>query len=180
MSKLRKKQKVNPRAMLEKSYLDKTTEELESKGVQFFMPDTHLNINAERLTLPKNITEVSSRELGEYMNAFTQQKLYMRTVEGYAELLSEEMRRRYVDVSSKYYKEFLNSRMSETAKEREVNSVPEVRSVYEDWVDCKIKVKMIQSNILSLEEALFMLSREVSRRTGDFENERRADNVYNS
>lgn len=174
--------KINPKAVLQekRSYCDKVQKELEDQGVDFFRPSEDggsLHIDKDYLTLPKNITEVSARDLGEYLNAFTQQKMYMRTLVGYAELFCEEARRKYMAVSETRYRELLGSKLSETAKEREVNSDPDVLPCYEKYMDYRNKIKLLNFNIQSIEEAIFMLSREVSRRTGDYENERRDYNV---
>lgn len=174
--------KINPKEVLQekRSYCDKMQKELEDQGVDFFRPSEEggsLHIDKDYLLLPQNITEVSARDLGEYLNAFTQQKMYMRTLVGYAELFAEEAKREYMEVSEPRYKELLGSKLSETAKEREVNSDPKVLPCYEKYMDFKMKVRLLNSNIQSIEEAIFMLSREVSRRTGDYENERRDYNV---
>ena len=174
--------KINPREVLKekRSYCDKMQQELEEQGVDFFRPSEDggsLHIDRDYLSLPQNITEVSARELGEYLNAFTQQKMYMRTLVGYAELYCEESRRKYMVASETRYRELLGSKLSETAKEREVNSDPNVLPCYEEYMDFKNKIKLLNFNIQSIEEAIFMLSREVSRRTGDYENERRDYNV---
>lgn len=177
-----KNKKINPKSMLKekRSYCDKVQKELEDKGVDFFRPSEDggsLHINKDYLSLPKNITDISAKELGEYLNAFTQQKMYMRTLVGYAELFAEEARRKYMEVSDVRYKEFLGSKLSETAKEREVNSDPNVLPCYEEYMDYRNKIKLLNFNIQSIEEAIFMLSREVSRRTSDYENEDRNYNV---
>ena len=176
------KSKINPKKMLmeKRSYCDTIQEELENKGVDFFTPSEDggsLHIDKDFLSLPQNITEVTAKDLGEYLNAFTQQKMYLRTLLGYAELYAEESRREYMRVSDARYKEFLGSKLSETAKEREVNSDPNVLPHYEKYMDYINKIKLLKFNIQSIEEAIFMLSREVSRRTGDFENENRNYNV---
>lgn len=178
----KKKQKINPKEVLKekRSYSDKVQKDLEDQGVDFFCPSESggsLHIDKDYLSLPQNITEVSARDLGEYLNAFTQQKMYMRTLVGYAESLCEEARRDYMAVSETRYRELLGSKLSETAKEREVNSDPDVLPYYERYMDYKTKIKLLSLNIQSIEEAIFMLSREVSRRTGDYENERRDYNV---
>lgn len=178
----KEKQKINPKEVLKekRSYSDKVQKDLEDQGVDFFCPSESggsLHIDKDYLSLPQNITEVSARDLGEYLNAFTQQKMYMRTLVGYAESLCEEARRDYMAVSETRYRELLGSKLSETAKEREVNSDPDVLPYYERYMDYKTKIKLLSLNIQSIEEAIFMLSREVSRRTGDYENERRDYNV---
>ena len=180
---LKKSQKkINPKDVLKekRSYCDTIQKDLEDQGVDFFRPSEDggsLHIDKNYLSLPQNITEVYAKELGEYLNAFTQQKMYMRTLVGYAELFCEEARREYLEASGVRYRELLGSKLSETAKEREVNSDPNVRPYYEKYVDYKNKIKLLNFNIQSIEEAIFMLSREVSRRTGDYENERRDYNV---
>lgn len=178
------KEKVNPKKVLEqkRSYCDVIQKDLEEQGVDFFSPSESggsLNIDKDFLMLPQSITEVSPRDLGEYLNAFTQQKMYMRTLLGYAELFGEEAKRKYMSASEEKYREFLGSKLSETAKEREVNSDPNVLPFYEDYMDYKNKIKLLNLNILSIEEAIFMLSREVSRRSGDYDNEKRDYNVQN-
>ena len=176
------KKKVNPKEVLSnrRSYCDEIHEELQEKGVDFFTPSESggsLNIDNSYLTLPRNITEVTPRDLGEYLNAFTQQKMYMRTLVGYAEMFMEEARRAYMYASEDLYRELSHSRLSETAKEREVNSDPVVKPLFQEYMDCKNKVKLLNLNILSIEEAIFLISREVSRRNSDFDNETRGYNV---
>lgn len=178
----KKSSKINPKEVLnqKRSYSDEIQKELEDQGVDFFRPSEtggSLHIDKDYLSLPQNITEVSAKDLGEHLNAFTQQKMYMRTLVGYAEMFAEESRREYMEVSEPRYRELLGSKLSETAKEREVNSDPEVKPKFEKYLDYKNKIKLLNHNIQSIEEAIFMLSREVSRRTGDYENERRNYNV---
>lgn len=178
----RSRKKVSPKEVLNKkrSYCDDIHSELQKQGVDFFTPSESggsLNIDSSYLTLPRNITEVPPRDLGEYLNAFTQQKMYMRTLVGYAEMFLEEARREYVYASEDLFRELSGTKMSETSKEREVNSDPNVKPLYEEYINCKNKVKLLNLNILSIEEAIFLISREVSRRTSDFSNENRDYNV---
>lgn len=170
------KEKINPREM-HKSYLDRMEKDLSSKGVVFFDQDTNLNINNEYLELPPEITEITSRELGEYLNAFTQQKVYLRTVLGRVELAVEEARRKYFEVSNDLYRKYSIDKMSETAKERLINAHPSVQPAYYEFVDYKRKQALVEYSISNIEDIIFMISREVSRRTGDFNEETRAHNV---
>ena len=169
-------EKINPRAM-HKSYLDKMESELEKKGVVFFDASTNLNIDGDHLQLPAEITEVSSRELGEYLNAFTQQKVYLRTLLGRTELLVEESQRAYFDASAEPYRKYSLEKMSETAKERLINALPSVKPYYESYRDSLKKKSLVEISIANIEDIIFMLSREVSRRTDDFKEENRAHNV---
>lgn len=169
-------EKINPRE-IHKSYLDRMENELEKKGVVFFDANTKLNITAEYLELPPEITDVTSRELGEFLNAFTQQKVYLRTLLGRTELLVEEARRAYFDASAELYRKYSLDKMSETAKERLINAHPSVKPAYHEYMDCKKKQALVEYSIANIEDIIFMLSREVSRRTGDFNEENRAHNV---
>lgn len=177
-------QKINPMQMLKekRSYADTMQEELELKGVNFFQPDSDtadgsLHIDQDYLQLPRHITEISARELGEYLNAYTQQKMYMRTLIGWAECMLEEARREYFVKSEVKYRELSKTKLSETAKEREVNADEEIAPYFEQYMDYKKKLQLLNLNVASIEDAIFMISREVSRRTGDFENENRNHNV---
>ena len=172
--------KVNPRRILEehrKSYVDSMQEELEIKGVTFFEPDSSLNIDKDYLVLPNNITDIPNKELGEYLNAFTQQKMYMRTLLGWAESMLEQSKREYHLAADPLYKELNKTKLSEKAKDLEVNSSDEVIESYNALNDIKMKIVLLNHTIDNLTDALFMISREVSRRSGDFDNERRNSNV---
>lgn len=176
----KKPDKVNPLKSLKerKSYVDSMQQELEDKGVTFFDPSNQsLNIDTDYLSLPANITEVPARNLGELLNAFTQQKMYMRTLLGWAECYLEEAQRKYLQESQHLYKKLSETKMSEKAKERELNSDPEIFPYYEEYMDYKKKCMLLEMNIANIEDAIFMISREVSRRTGDFNNENRNYNV---
>lgn len=176
--------KINPKQMLQekRNYTDSMQEDLELKGVDFFQPESEtvegsLHIDKDYLQLPLHITEVSAKELGEYLNAYTQQKMYMRTLIGWVECMLEEARREYYEKSEVKYRELSKTKLSETAKEREVNSDEEILPYFEAYMDCKKKLQLLNLNVASIEDAIFMISREVSRRTGDFETENRNHNV---
>ena len=169
------REKIDPKA-IQKSYLERIEDPLEEKGVIFF-DERNLNINEDLLILPAEITEVSSKELGEYLNAFTQQKIYLRTLLGRADLLVEEARRDYFTASDPIYRKYSLDKMSETAKDRLVNANDGVKPLYHNYLDMKKKYYLIESSIANIEDIIFMLSREVTRRTGDISDENR---VYNT
>lgn len=173
-----KRDKINPRQM-HRSFLDSIEDDLSSRGVVFFDNETGLNINEEYLQLPREITEVTSRDLGEYLNAFTQQKVYLRTVLGRAELVEEEARRAYYSSTDSLYKKYSTQRMSETAKDRVINADDSVKPLLEEYQNARSRVQMVKYAIDNVEDICFMLSREVTRRNADFESENRASNVHN-
>jgi hypothetical protein len=171
-----KEEKINPRK-IQQSYMDKIETELKEEGNVFF-DETMLNIDEDHLALPREITEVPSKELGEYLNAFTQQKLYVRTLLGRVESVLDEKKENYYKASNEIYRKYsLDSKLSETAKERLVVMNPEVNPVYQEYTEYARKYSILQNTIASIEDAIFMISREVTRRTGDFFDENRNHNV---
>ena len=170
-----KQEKINPR-QIQEDYVTRIENSLHKEGVTLF-DEKYLNIDNEYLVLPREITEITSKELGEYLNAFTQQKMYLRTVAGRLLLFIEKSRRKYYEVSADKYRRLTNDKMSETAKERIILSSPEVRPAYEEYTDFKNKGKILDNTIANIEDTIFLLSREISRRTGDFAEDRREYNV---
>ena len=171
--------KIDPVQLMKdkRSLSDRLEEEFKSEGVLSFVPNEGLNIDKDYLELPANITDVSSKDLGEYLNAFTQQSMYMKTLLGWAECFLEDKRKEYVEVSAEKYRSLLNSKLSETSKDREVTTDPNIKPYYDDYMDSKVKISLLKLNIESIESAIFTISREVSRRTGDFNNDNRNINV---
>ena len=172
----RQVEKVNPKE-LRKQYLEHLETQLDSEGVTFFEPEHGLNIDSDYLILPAHITEVPSRELGEYLNAFTQQKLYLRTLLGRTEITLEQKKREYITSSDAHYKILANTKMSETAKERLITSQEDVKPLYYEYLNWSKRRELLLYSIANIEDSIFLLSREVSRRGSDFDDENRSHNV---
>lgn len=168
--------KINPR-----DYVKHIEDSVSDLGIKLFEPlEGNININEDFLSLPPEITDVPSKDLGEYLNAFTQQKAFYRTVMGRVELCLEEARREYYEVSKAKYKSLVNSKLSETAKERVLNSDEEIAPSYHKYKDEQHRLSLIEYTINNIDDIIFMLSREVSRRTGDFSQENRNHNIGKS
>ena len=175
----KKKKKVNPKELLQKSYTDKIQEELETRGVRFSEPENTLNIDEDYLVLPNDITEVTAKSLGQYLNAFTQQKMYMRTLVGWCSCLIEDARRKYMEVAIDHYRKANVTKMSEKAKDTEVNNHPDVLPLYNSYKDLQMKKNVLDLQLSNLEDGIFLISREISRRDSDFGSENRSINVNN-
>lgn len=174
-----KHQKINPMKTLKekRSSLANLESDLEKEGVDFFISGESLNIDSDYLKLPANITDVSNRELGEMLNAFTQQKVYMRTLLGHAELYCEQARREYMLASQPLYTKYSGLKMAEKSKDREVMMDSSVYPLYEEYSNRQMRCQLLQHNIDDIVDIIFMISREVSRRNSDFDNENRNYNV---
>ena len=173
----KKSKKINPRKIHEE-YLKRMDKEAEKLSVPLFDPaNDNLDIDERFLVMPSDITNCGSRTVGKMLNAFTQQKMYLRTILWRVENLAEISKRVYFEKSAYAYSDYSNGRLSESAKERLICADDEIRPYYEDWVDCTQKLRMVQSAIANVEDAIFLISREVTRRGSDFDNENRAHNV---
>lgn len=182
MAKLTKKKesnKINPKELLSKRYADRIQEDLEDQGVDFFVPteDGSLNIDSDYLELPENITDITAKELGEHLNAFTQKKMYIRTLIGWSECMEEEAKQKYQIASNEKYKLLSKTKLSETAKEREINMEEDIIPFHNEYVEFKRKTKLLKLNIESIEDAIFLISREIARRSGDFKDDNRNHNI---
>ena len=80
-------------------------------------------------------------------------------------------------MSNPYYREYTQSRLSERAKDQLVQSEPEVQESYYELVDYINKSNTLKSVLENIEDAIFLISREISRRTGDMKDENRQHNV---
>lgn len=175
--------KINPMAKLvtqakERNLADSISENFEEKGVKFFSPNSSLNIDTDYLTLPADLTEIESKELGRYLNAFTQQKMYMRTLISWQSIFIEEKKREYYAVSTPIYSTLSKKDYtSESSKERFINNHSDVVDVFYELRNLEQGLNTLELNIASIEDAVFLLSREVSRRNADFNDENRNDNV---
>lgn len=173
---MKKREKINPKE-LHKHYLDSLEDGLEKKGVVSFEIGKNLHITREFLALPSEITEVPSRDLGEYLNAFTQQKLYLRTLLGRIELELEQTKQKYFARSAESYKKLTREKVSETAKERMIVVEMQDTEEFREYNKSVERKRLIELGISNIEDAIFLLSREVSRRNGDFNAEQRTYNL---
>ena len=175
--------KINPMKILKerRALVDELEEDLKEKGVEFFTPsesDGVLNIDSNYLTLPKDITNVPSQELGRYLNAYTQHRMYMRTLIGWQTVYLEEAKRKYYEVSTPIYNQLDRKQFpSEVGRERYLNNHELVRKEFLEMKDQKRKMDLFQLNLLSIDDAVFLVSREITRRSGDFEKEARNESI---
>ena len=170
----RKAQKIDPKQVLLNTKLQR---ELEKKGSVSFSPENgNLEIDVGYLRLPADITMLPTHEVGKHLNAFTQQKMYMRTLHLQMQCLTEDCRREYDKARYVIASEFSGSK-TVTEKDFMVNNDPRVLPSHERWLEAKMKVSMVKDTIDSITDAIFLISREISRRESDFNHERRDHKV---
>lgn len=174
--------KLNPKKVAEerKARIYTLDTELKNEGALISCPSEmggNLNINHEYLTLPKDLTDTASPELGNYLNAYTQQRSYTRTLIGWQEVVVEGVKRLYYDKFVPVYSELSKQKLSETAKELMANNDPIVKDTFLDYKDEKQKLKMLCYSLASIEDCIFLISREISRRGADFDKDIRNENI---
>lgn len=146
---------------------DRLINELKKEGIVLF---TNRNIDEEYLQLPEDITEVQSSELGKYLSVFTQQKLWVRTLIGKVTLELNEIQ---VELDIRKSKEFSNLPAKMPVKEKELYLLKDKNyaEMYKQFNYYASKLKILEDYIISLEDGIFNISREITRRGSDFKSE---------
>lgn len=155
-----------------KSLLDNIEEALARDNI--VIPE-YSNVDTEYLTLPECITDIEMSELGNYLNAFTQQKIWVRTVIGRTSVLLRE-RQLFLDEKRAIIFDELPVKMSVKEKELRLLLDPNLKKVKEELIFYEEKLAILEDIISSLEESIFTISREITRRTKDFDEFNRNEN----
>jgi hypothetical protein len=156
-----------------KSMLDVIEDELEEDGVSLFNNDNVVN---EYLILPADITEEDSKELGKYFNAFTQQKMWTRTLIGRLATTVREKKRSLDEVKADIFSG-LPAKLSVKEKELRFQTHQEAREVLDEMFNYEEKLNLLTDYLSNLEDGIFNISREISRRSSDWNDDRREDNI---
>ena len=145
----------------------------EQNGIVQFDNST---VEQEYLRLPAILADVSSRELGCYLHTFTQQKMWVRTLKGRIDALIREAENDLDIIRAKVYAG-LPTRMAVAEKELNLLEDSRARELLEAIKQHRTKADMLKNYLESLDDGLFNISREVSRRMGDFNQEGRAHTI---
>lgn len=181
MSKLKfRAKKLQNKTSNGKNYVDYIENKVIENGGIIFDPDKgNIHINGDFLELPIDITEIASHDLGNTLNAFTQQKIYLRTVIMRFELMAENSKRKFYAVSENSFAALTSKRMSESAKERILSTDEKIKPIYEEYTDNCYTLSYMKTILANIEDCIFLISREISRRSSDYTDENRVYNVQN-
>lgn len=160
---------------VKESLMERIEGELSEDGIELFSND---NVEPDYLQLPADITSEDSRELGRHFNAFTQQKMWARTLIG---RVSNELRENDIETKRLQYEIYgsLPSKMSIKEKDVHVRDDDRARETMKRH-DVLVEKHLVLSNyIASIEDAIFNLSREITRRGNDFNESKREGNIDN-
>lgn len=160
------------RRVEKKSLLENIEETLAKDNIA--IPE-YSSVDTDYLTLPTCMTDIEMNELGNYLNAFTQQKIWVRTVIGRTSVLLRE-RQLFLDEKRAIIFDELPVKMSVKEKELRLLLDPNLKKVKEELIFYEEKLAILEDIISSLEESIFTVSREITRRTKDFDEFNRNEN----
>lgn len=155
--------------------LEQVEGDLSEDGIDLFNNES---VVEDFLQLPSNLAELESRELGQHLNAFTQQKMYTRTLVWRVNAELRQLERTLNDFRRVVF-EGLPAKMSLKEKEMRLHADEDARETVERMYYLVERQELLNGYLESLTDGIFILSREVTRRGGDFKDSQRLENVGN-
>lgn len=157
------------------SLMDKLETELNEQGIKLFDNE---NVEEEYLSLPADITEIESKELGKYFSMFTKQKCYVRSMIGRMRAMVREKNEELNMIRNVTYAT-LPAKSSVTEKELKLRGDDGAVELINSITFMDEKLKLLSDYLDSLIDIIFLVSREVSRREADFNDELREGSMNN-
>lgn len=156
-------------------YMDEIEQEaLENNGLRAW--DNNDFENDYIKTPPKDITSLTSEQLGQYYWTLTQYEAYTNTLLTRAELEYECAKDQYYyayrEGMHEYSSASANSSRKMTAEERsiEINGSPGIREYFQYKKKCQSKINTLKRHQDSIKIFREVCSREISRRESEFKN----------
>lgn len=149
--------------------LDKLNEYMEKNEVRLF---NNSNVDTDYLQIPRDLTILPTNEIGKYLNAVVQQKMYIRT-------LTSQARAIYREAKSLFDKEKCRvfasapAKMSVTEKELRVFQDEQAEASRKSMEFALERYDFLQDVLESYNDGQFLISRELTRRLKDVEDSNR-------
>ena len=147
----------------EESLLDKVEAELAKDAVIMF---TNENIDREYMVLPIHLDEVSPTDIGRYLHTITQQRVWVRTLLARVGVLMREANEKLDKEKARIYAD-KPAKMSVTEKELALYEDVKALVILEQIKNISAKYDMLDAYMKNLEDIIFDVSREISRRGMD-------------
>lgn len=159
----------------EESLLDFVERELEAEGITMFDNE---NIDNVYLRLPPHLDEEENKEVGRYLHSFTQQRMWTRTLLARVGVILRETNE---ELDKEKARVFADCPAKTSVTEKELKLYEDVKCIpiLERIKNISAKYSMLDSYMKNLEDGIFSISREISRRGYDFNSQNRLDNVDN-
>lgn len=133
---------------------------------------TNENIDKEYTKLPKDLTILSTSDISKYLNATVQQRVYVRTLVSRARAVYRELKSEYDKERCRVFAQ-TPPKMSVTEKELRVYSDEGAAECKRDMEYALERYDYMKDILDSYEDITFILSRELSRRLKDVEDNNR-------
>lgn len=156
-----------------KGLLERVETSLKKEGVTLFEND---GILEDYLRLPADLTVLEGSELGKYFTVFTKQKMYVRTMLARTNALVREVKEE-LDVLKEEVFSSLPAKMSVAEKNLNLRKHPKALELLDKLAFYEEKLNMLSMYLESLSEGIFAISREISRRESDWDEEKRENNI---
>ena len=160
----------------EESLLTKVESELSNEG---FLKFTNEQTDTDYLTLPRHLDEVAPKEITRYLHAYTQQRVYIR---GWLSRVSILVYESEFDLDREKIRVYANipaSIKSVSEKELQLYNDEVCLGILNNLKVLRSKQLMLADQIKNIEEIIFDISRELSRRGIDMSSHNREENVDN-
>lgn len=159
----------------EGSILEEVEEELKREGI---VPFDNSNIMEDFLILPADLTVATSQDLGRYFNAFTKQKMYCRTLLGRTSAILREAEEELDGIRESIFFD-LPVKMSLKEKELKLRANSRATELLNQVARIQEKKNMLSIYLDNLIDGIFNISREISRRESDMNDEFRSNSLDN-
>lgn len=153
--------------------VEQVEEELSEQGVKAF---DNSNVMVDYLELPEDLTIVESRELGRYFTTFTNQKLYVRGLIWQSGAILKEINSQLDYIRNEVYAD-LPVKMSVKEKELALLNNTTAKQLLDKCNFIQEKFNMLNTYLDNLIDAITCISREITRRESDWNNNQREDNI---
>lgn len=170
--------KTAPNAEIEETrdtLLDRVEGDLSEDGIK---PFDNEEVDNDYLVLPRYIDDVDSRELGRYLNTFTQQKMWTRTLLGRVNVELRECDQQVREVQYQVYSE-LPAKMTVKEKDVYVRKDERAEDIMKRYDYLAERQSFLVSYLESLTEGIFNISRAMTNRASDIKSQQREDNANN-
>jgi hypothetical protein len=158
----------------EESLLDRIEKELIEDGFLKFSNDS---TDSEYLTLPFHLDEVAPREITRYLHAYTQQRVYIRSWLSRVNILLLEAESDLDREKIRVYASVPSAVKSVSEKELYLYDDEKCSLILDILKELRSKQIMLADQIKNIEEIIFDISRELSRRGIDLGAHNREENV---
>ena len=171
----KEEEKVEGNSTEYKTIYHEVVEGLKEEGVKFH---DNMDIDETYLDLPRYLDQEPLEDILRYMNVFTQQRMFQRTLQIKYRALLREAEFQLASERERVWGE-LPAKMSLTEKENKLYVDEKASKILTNLTILQEKCFALEATMKNLEDGIFLLSRELTRRGFDINSFNRMENVGN-